>query len=173
MKTISLTLLLCLFCQNLSAKVAELYTTKFWLWPQSMQIQISSEMSKATILVYLSYDPLKKYLHEYEITRMGYDPLLSEIKTVEDFKRLKNFIDYKTVEYIKLNGQRFGGLDENFITRSVFNEPDMKTSIRLAEMSTRTQADTYLITKTLDFLFLGEDYLKATDVSPKNCSRFL
>ncbi|MCO5113733.1 MAG: hypothetical protein M9899_06120 [Bdellovibrionaceae bacterium] len=151
------------------------YGTKFWLWPNSAQIQVFNLQTGATVLVYLSYDPLKQYLGSYEMEHRGADPLLSEIKGPNDFIKIRNFIDINTVELIELHGHpRFGSIDENFINRSIFGEMTENTKYRL-RLRTPKELDVYLINVLLHRLFHNPDtYKNAKDVTrAHSCKRFL
>lgn len=158
-----------------SEAASKTYGTKFWLWPNSAQIQVFNLQTGTTVLVYLSYDPLKQYLGSYEIEHRGADPLLSEIKGPNDFIKIRNFIDINTVELIELHGHpRFGSIDDNFINRSIFGEMTENTRYRL-NLRTPKELDVYLINVLLHRLFQNPDtYKNARDVTHAySCKRFL
>ena len=158
-----------------SATASKAYGTKFWLWPNSAQIQVFNLQTGATVLLYLSYDPLKQYLDSYEIEHRGADPLLAEIKGPNDFIKIRNFIDINTVELIELHGHpRFGSIDENFTNRSIFGEMTENTRYRLS-LRTPKELDVYLINVLLHRLFHNPDtYKNSKDVTRvHSCKRFL
>lgn len=171
-KTLSIFIICSLFTVCSFAKTDDSYQVKFWLWPQSMQVQVINPHSGASTLVFLKYDPLKMFLYEYEINHAGFDQRLAQIQSLEDIKRLRLFYNYKTVEYIQINGERFGALDENFVSRSVFGSPDKEIMSRVSQMQ-RQQADVFMINHLFERLFRADFYLNAKDVTSVFCGRFL
>lgn len=171
-KSILITLAIILFTSLCFARTDDSYNVKFWLWPQSLQVQVINPETGASTLVFLKYDPLKKFLYEYEINHAGFDSRLSQIQSLEDIKKLRLFYNYKNVEYIQINGERFGSLDENFVSRSVFGAPD-KQIINQSQLMKGHRGDVYLINQLIDGLFNSEFYVNAKDVTPVFCGRFL
>lgn len=168
--------ILCLFSINpLAHAQNSSYGTKFWMWSNSTQIQIFNLETRATVLVHLNYDPLKRYLLNYEIDRLGADPLLAEIKSPSDFIRIRNFVDINTVELIEMHGfPRFGSIDENFVNRSIFGEMTENTRYRL-NLRSQKELDVYLINVLLHRLFHNPDnYTHARDMTRfRTCKQFL
>lgn len=129
------------------------YVSKFWLSPKSQQVQISNLETKSMLMLYLEYDALKMFLYNYEIIHAGQrDPILSEIKGPLDFHKIMPLIG--RVDYISMTHERFGDLDEDFISRSVFGQ---KTNLIF---DTEKQMDIFLIKRLLTTLFRNEAQLK-------------
>lgn len=150
------------------------YSSKFWLWPTSMQVQIINDQTRSSVIMFLSYDPLKQYLKSYEVEHLGKDPVLEQFKGPSDFKNIRSFIDIRSVQHIALHGPRFGDTDESFVNRSIFGYANTRNSIRSVFMDYK-EMDVYLIKVLVHRLFKNPDtYKNAVDVTtPLTCKRYL
>ena len=143
------------------------YTSKFWLSPKSQQVQLLNHETKSMVLINLEYYALKMFLYRYEIIKAGnFDPVLSTINEAKDLKKIIPLID--DVEYIGLSGERFGDLDENFVSYSVFgSKPSLNETFK-----TQKEMDVFLIKRLLSRLFSNnEQMIKAKPISA--CNEFL
>lgn len=160
--------------ESLQIQTSEAYSSKFWLWSNSMQVQIINPQTRASVLMYFTYDPLKQYLRTYEVTHLGKDALLEEIRHPSDFIKIRSFIKINTVEHIGLHAPRFGSLDENFVSRSVFGSPTDRTLARTVTMEPK-ELDVFLINTLIHRLFSNPDtYKNATSAAQtKTCKSYL
>ena len=149
------TALILLFCIQANAT----YVSKFWLYPKSMQVQISNSESKSMMMIDLEYDALKMFLYKYSVLRVGDDKILNEINEPKDFILLTEVMG--SLEYVQINGSRFGELDENFQTYSVFGS-----------VKDQSKPDDELIKDLLYRLFLNHERF-ANAVLIDECARYL
>lgn len=157
------TALILLFCIQANAT----YVSKFWLTPKTQQLQITNTETKSMLLLNMEYDALKMFLYSYELTHAGnYDPVLSEVSVPEKFHKLIPLIE--SVEHISMSHKRFGDLDEDFVSYSVFGMEPEKGLV----FSTEKEMDIYLIKRMLSKLFKDEyHYGRAKNTS--SCLEYL
>lgn len=150
---------LILFIMTFSLNAQAKYTSKFWLYPKSMQVQISNSESKSMMMIDLEYDALKMFLYKYSVLRVGDDKILNEINEPKDFILLTEVMG--NLEYVQINGSKFGELDEDFQTYSVFGS-----------VKDQSKPDDELIKDLLSRLFSNHERF-ANAVLIDECARYL